>query len=100
MPATLITTAVAEQTLTLTTRFPTMAAQVMPTIEMTGNHEVSTHPVRPVVKPTTPQRNVTLKPMQRTDRPSPGAEDRKDRFKPNVIIKTTQMGVLKLQPKH
>ena len=55
-----------------------------------------THPVRPVVKLTIPERNVTFEQMQRTDR-LPGRGDRKDRIKSNKEKpKATQMGMFKL----
>ena len=57
------------------------------------------HPVTPVVELTTPQRIVTLEQMQRTDR-LPGIDDRKDKTKSSrEMLKATQMGMSKLQPK-
>ena len=57
------------------------------------------HPVRPVVELTTPQRNVTLEQTQQTDR-VPGIDDRKDKTKSNAeMLRATQMGMSKLQPK-
>ena len=44
------------------------------------SRKLSTHPVRHVEKPTTPQRNAILEPMQPTDR-LPGIEDRKTKIK-------------------
>jgi len=52
-----------------------------------------------VTEQTTPQRNATLEQMQQIDR-LPGIADRKDKTKSNrEILKTTQMGMSKLQPK-
>ena len=61
--------------------------------------DLSTHPVRPVVKLNNPERNVTSEQTQPTDRP-PGTDERKDRMKSNKEMpKTTQMGMFRLQPK-
>ena len=61
--------------------------------------ELSSHPVRPVVEQTAPQRNVTLEQTQQIDR-LPVIDDRKDKTKSNrETLKGTQMGVSKLQPK-
>ena len=55
--------------------------------------------VRDVGKQTTPQRKVTMEPMQPVDR-FPGKEDRKDRIRSKKeSIKMTRMKLLKLQPK-
>ena len=66
---------------------PTIEAQTIPTRTLqitreTEDLDLSTHPVRPVVELTTPQRNVTLEQTQRTDR-LPGIDDRKDKTRPN-----------------
>ena len=50
--------------------------------EMTENQQLSTHLVRPVVKPTVPQRSVTLELTQPIDR-LPGTNDWIDRLKSN-----------------
>ena len=61
--------------------------------------DVSTHPMRPVVELTTPQRNITLQQTQQTDR-LPGIDGRKDNAKSNrEMFKANQMGMSKLQPK-
>ena len=60
---------------------------------------LSSHPVRHVVEPTTPQRNATLEQTQQTDRLH-GKHDRKDKIKFNrEMLKVTQTGMSKLQPK-
>ena len=66
---------------------------------MTEHQELSTYPVRPVVKPTNPQRNATLEQTQLTE-DFPETDDRKDRIKHNKkTIGLVQMTVLKLHPK-
>ena len=61
--------------------------------------DLSAHSMRPVVKPTTPQKNVTLERTQRTNH-LPGTDDRKDKTKSNrEILKATQMRMFKLQHK-
>ena len=68
-------------------------------MKKTEDLDLSTHPVRHVVKLTIPQRNVTLEQTQQTDH-LPGIDDRKDRTKSNrQMLKATQMGMFKLQPK-
>ena len=68
-------------------------------IKKTEDLDLSTHPVRPVVKLSIPQINVTLEQTQRTDC-FPGADDPKDKTKSNrEMPKATQMGTFKLQPK-
>ena len=85
--------------LTPTKKFPTIPMQAKQIIKKTEDLDLSTLPVRPVVEITTPQSNVTLEQMQRTDR-LPGTDDRKDKIKPHrEIPKATQMAVSKLQPK-
>ena len=74
--------------------------QTFQLFKKTKDLDLSTLPVRPVVKLTTPQRNVTLEQMQRTDR-LPGIDDQKDKTKSNrKTLKATQMGICKLHPKH
>ena len=98
VPATTKTTTV-KQILTPTTKIPTIPTQTIQSTEMTENQELSTHPVRPVVKPNNQQRNVSLEPSQEVDR-LPGTEDRKERLRfKEELFKTIQMKVLKLQPK-
>ena len=61
--------------------------------------DLSIHFVRPLVELTTTQRNNTLEQMQRTHR-LPGIDDRKDNTKRNrEMLKATQTGMFKLQPK-
>ena len=88
-----------KQTLTPTKKFPTIPTQTIQIIKKTENLDLSANSVRPVVKLTTPQKIVTLEPMQRKDR-LPGIDDRKDKSKSNrEVLKATQMGMFKLQPK-
>ena len=66
---------------------------------MTENYALSTHPVRPVAKRTTPQRKVSLEPMHQTDR-FLGKEDRWNKVK--IDIKThrsIKLKVFSLRPK-
>ena len=80
-----------------------MSATILTTItakELKESQKLFTHPVRHVEKQTTPQRNVTLEPMQPIDR-LPGIEDRKDKIRyQREPIKVIIMKLLKLQPKH
>ena len=50
--------------LTLTIKLPHLAMLTIQTSQMTENRELSTHTVRTVAKPTTPQGFVNLGPMQ------------------------------------
>ena len=69
-------------------------------INMTENIELFTRPVRHVAKRTTPQGDVVLVPMQRTDRLS-ATIDRQDRAKSNKTIpKRTPTKVSDMQPNH
>ena len=71
--------------------------QTIQIIKKTGNPDLSTHQVRPVVKLTIPQTNVTLEKTQLMDR-LPGTEGRKDTISFNrQLPKTIQMGMFKLQ---
>ena len=71
--------------------------QTIQIIKKTGNPDLSTHQVRPVVKLTIPQKKVTLEQTQLIDR-LPGTEGRKDRISFNrQLSKTIQMGMFKLQ---
>ena len=95
-----ITMVVVIQTLTPTTRLPKIPTQTKQIIKNTEDQDLPTHPVRPVVKLITPQGNVTLEQKQRTDR-LPGIDNRKDKTRSNrEMIKTTKVGMFKLQPKH
>ena len=73
---------VLKQTPTLTINFQTQPTRTLQIIKEIEDLYLSSHPVRPVVELTTPQRNVTLVQTQRTDR-LPGIDDRKDKTKPN-----------------
>ena len=67
--------------------------------EMTRNQELSTRPMKPVVKQTITQKNVTLELTQPVDL-LPGADDRTDRLNSNKgTLRTFQKKLLKLQPK-
>ena len=67
--------------------------------QKTENLDLSTHPMRPVVKLTLPQRNVILEQTQLIDR-LPGTDGRMDRIRSNKEMpKTIEMGMFKLQPK-
>ena len=91
---------VPKQTLTPTIKFQTIPKQTIQTVKETDGLDLSTHPVRSVVNLTTPQRNATLEQTQQTDR-LPGTDDRKDKTKSNrEMLKATQMGMSKLQPKY
>ena len=88
-----------KQTLTATVKFPTIPVQTIQIIKKTEDIDLPTHPVKPVVKLTTPQRIVTLEQTQRRDR-LPGRDDQTDKTKSNrELLKATQMGIFKLQPK-
>ena len=91
---------VVKRTLTPTKKFLTIPTQTNQVIKKkTKGLNLSTHPVRPVVKLTIPQRNVTSEQMQQTDR-LPGVDDRKDKTKSDrERLKATQMRMFKLQPK-
>ena len=88
-----------KQTLTPTVKVPTTPTQTIQIIKKTEDLDLSAHPVRPVVKLTTPQRNVILEQMQLTDSLL-GLDGRKDKTKSNrEMLKATRMGMCKLQPK-
>ena len=90
---------VPNQTLTPTTKLQTIPKRTIQTIKEAEDLELSSHPVRPVVELTTPQRNATLEQMQQTDR-FPGINDKKDKTKSSrEMHKATLMGMSKLQPK-
>ena len=71
---------VVKQNLTPSTRLPTTPKQKVQISKLIENHELSTHPVRRVVKPTVTQRIATLEQTQLTDR-VPGKDHRKDRLR-------------------
>ena len=58
----------------------TTTATTKKVTEPRESRKVFIHPVRRAEKQTTPQRNVTLEPMQPIDR-LPGTEDQKDRIR-------------------
>ena len=90
---------VPKQTPTPIIKFQTIPKQTIQLIKETEALDLSSHPVRPVVALTTPQRKITLEQTQQTDR-FPGIEYRKDKTKSNrEMFKATQMGMSKLQPK-
>ena len=70
-----ITLMVVKQTLTI--KFLTIPMQTIQTNKKTEKLDLSTHPVRPAVKLTIPQRNANLEQTQLTDR-LPGTDGRKD----------------------
>ena len=92
MPAiTKKTITVVDQTLTPTIRIPTKPMQSIQTIKKTENPDLSTYFVRPVVKLTIPQRNVTLEQTQLIDR-LPGTDGWKGRIRSSKeMLKTIQM---------
>ena len=91
---------VVKQTLTPRTKKPSV--MVLPrvrTTEKTGNQELSTHPVRHVVKRSTPHRNVILDPIHQPDRLL-GIEDQWNKIKTNnKTHRSTQLKVSRLQRK-
>ena len=87
---------VPKQTLTPITKHQSQTRRTIQIIKETENLDLSFHPVRHVAEQTTPQRDVTLEQMQRTDR-LPGIDGRKDKTKPSrEILKITRMGMSKL----
>ena len=90
---------VPKRNLTPTTKLQTIPKETIYIIKETEDQNLSSYPVRHVVELTTPQRDVILEQMQRTDRPHE-IDDRKDRTKASkIMLKTTQMEMSKLQPK-
>ena len=91
---------VPNQTLTpTTTKLQTIPQETILIIKETENRDLSFHPVKQVVEITTPQGNATLEQMQQTDCRH-GIGDRKDRTKViRIMLKATQTGIPKLQPK-
>ena len=76
------TMVVLKRILTLTIKFQTIPMQTVELFKETEDLDLSSHPLRHVVEPTTPQRNVTLEQTQLTDR-LPGLDDRKNKANPN-----------------
>ena len=90
---------VVKRTPTPITKLPTTPTQTLQIFKNTEDLDLSSQPVRPVVKPTIPERTVTLEQTQRTDRLS-GTDDRKDKTKfHREMLKATQIGMFKLEPK-
>ena len=90
---------VPKQTLTPTTKLQTMSKETKKIIKDKEDQDLSSHPVRHVVELTTPQRNAIYEQMQRIDRLHE-IDDRKDKTKASeIMLKTTQMEMSKLQPK-
>ena len=87
------------QTLTPTTNLQTIPKQTIQIIRESEDLDLFPHPVRHVVELTTPQRNAILEQTQQTDRLH-GIDDRKNKTKVGrVMLKATQMGMSKLQPR-
>ena len=96
---TTITMVVPIQTLTATTKLQTIPKLTIQIIKETEDLDLSSHPARPVVELTTPQRNATLEQTQQTDGLH-GIDDPRDKSKSNrEMHKATQTGMSKLQPK-
>ena len=94
-----ITMVVPKQTLTPTTKLPTIPKPTIQIFKETEDLDLSFHPVRHVVEPSTPQRNATLEQTQQIYR-LPGIDDAKDITKSSQEMhKTTPMGMSMLQPK-
>ena len=88
-----------KQTLTPTIKILTIPTQTIQIFKKTEDLDLSTHPVRHVLKITIPQNNDTLEQMKRPDQHT-GTEDRKDKIKSNrEKPKATQMAKFMLQPK-
>ena len=77
------TTVVLKQTLTRTTVLPMLPTLTTQTNELTQNHELSTHSVRPIAKPTAPQRKTFLEPIEQINLPL-GIEDDGTESKPTA----------------
>ena len=90
---------VLKQTPTPTIKLQTIPTRTIQIITEAEDLDMSSHPVRHVVELTTPQKNFTLEQTQRTYR-LPGTDDGKDKTQSNrEVLKATQMGMSKLQPK-
>ena len=80
-----------KQTRIPTKRFVTTPTQAIQTTGMTENLDLSTDPVRHVVKTTIPRRNATLEQTQLIDHLS-GTDGRKERIRSNKeMLKAFQM---------
>ena len=89
---------VVKQNLAQTKKELIVAILRVQTTDMTENQKLSTHPVRPVDKLTTPYRNASSEPMQQIDRLL-GTENELDRVRIDIIShRTTQMQVSRLWP--
>ena len=92
-------TIMVKETLIPRIKFLITVTQTIQAVKRTEDLDQSTHPVRPAVKLTLPQRKVTLEQTQRTD-PVPGTDDRKDKTMSNrEMPKAIQMGRCQLHPK-
>ena len=90
---------VPKQTPTPTKKFQAITRGTIQITEQRENLDLSTHPMRPVEELTTQQRTVTFEQTQQTDR-LPGIDNPEDKTKSNrEMLKATQMGMSKLQPK-
>ena len=96
----IVITPVVKQTRTPTTSKPLlMEIPAVQTTEMIENQELSTHPVIPVAKRTTPERNAFVEPMQQTDC-FLGMEDRWSKVKiNNKTHRSKQLKLSWLRPK-
>ena len=93
------TMVVPKQTQTSSIKIQAITRRTIHIFKKTKDLGLSTHPVRPVVELTNPQRNVTLEQTQQTDRLH-GVDDRKYKTKSHrEMLKAAQMGMSKLQPK-
>ena len=82
-----------------TMKFQTSPKRTKQIVRETKVLDLSSHPVRPVVELSTPQRMVTWEQTQQTGR-IPGIDDRKEKIKPNREMREAAQKVLsKLQPK-
>ena len=89
---------VVKQNLAQTKKELIVAILRVQTTDKTENQKLSTHPVRPVDKLTTPHRNASSEPMQQIDRLL-GTENELDRVRIDIIShRTTQMQVSRLWP--
>ena len=91
---------VAKQTLAPTTGLPILPTSTTQTTEMTENKKLSTYSMRPVAKPTTPQRKAILEPIEQIDC-TLGIKDRWHRAKTNGRTRRgIRMKLSRLRPKH
>ena len=90
------TKAVMPITLTRTATSTTLTTTTGTVTEPKESQKLSTHPVRHVVRPTIPQRDAIIEPMQPIDR-LPGREDQKDKISSKKeLFKMTQMKIARL----